>query len=136
VPIHRLAIAFAWGARTGVRRMRMFSLAKTASKTPVNLLRQVPDQELDGRHAVAEVYQEVACLLGDPCFVRVRRDAQEVDAAGGVLHDEQHVEPVEEQCVGAEEVGGEYALGLRAQELPPTWSIAARCGVHASLLQD
>jgi hypothetical protein len=38
VPIHRSAIAFARGARTGVRRTRMASLANTASKTPVNLL--------------------------------------------------------------------------------------------------
>ena len=38
VPTHRSAIAFARGARTGVRRMRIFSLAKMASKTLVNLL--------------------------------------------------------------------------------------------------
>jgi len=38
VPIQRSAIAFARGARTGVRRMRMPSLAKTASKQSVNLL--------------------------------------------------------------------------------------------------
>jgi hypothetical protein len=37
-PTHRSAIAFARGARTGVRRMRIPSLANTASKTPVNLL--------------------------------------------------------------------------------------------------
>jgi hypothetical protein len=33
VAIHRSAIPFAWGARTGVRRIRMPSLAKMASKT-------------------------------------------------------------------------------------------------------
>ena len=38
VPIQRSAIAFARGARTGVRKMRMPSLANTASKTLVNLL--------------------------------------------------------------------------------------------------
>ena len=36
--IHRSAIAFARGASTGVRRMRMSSLANTASNTSVNLL--------------------------------------------------------------------------------------------------
>jgi hypothetical protein len=38
VPIHRSAIAFARGARTGVRRTRMASPANTASKMAVNLL--------------------------------------------------------------------------------------------------
>jgi hypothetical protein len=43
-----------------------------------------------------------------------------VDAAGGVLHHEQHVEPLEQQGVDAEEVRGENAVGLGSQELPPT----------------
>ncbi|MDT7761235.1 MAG: hypothetical protein QOC63_655, partial [Mycobacterium sp.] len=38
VPIYRSAMPFARGTRTGVRRMRMASLANTASKTAVNLL--------------------------------------------------------------------------------------------------
>jgi hypothetical protein len=35
-----------------------------------------------------------------------------VDAAGGVLDDEQNVEPLEQQRVDAEEVGGENAVRL------------------------
>jgi hypothetical protein len=50
-------------------------------------------------------------LLGDPGCVWVHRGAQEVDAAGGVLHDEQDGEPVQQQGVDAEEVGGENAVG-------------------------
>jgi hypothetical protein len=34
------------------------------------------------------------------------------------------------------EVCGENAPGLHAQEVPPAWSIAARRGVDAGLLQD
>ena len=44
--------------------------------------------------AVAEVHQQVACLLGDPGSGWVRGDAQQVHAAGGVLDYEQDVEPV------------------------------------------
>jgi hypothetical protein len=38
VLIQRSALAFPWGARAGVRRMRMASLANTASKVAVNLV--------------------------------------------------------------------------------------------------
>jgi hypothetical protein len=50
---------------------------------------QVVRHWLRGR-APAEVHQEVARLLSDPGAARVGRDAQQVDAAGGVLYDEQH----------------------------------------------
>jgi hypothetical protein len=62
--------------------------------------------------AVAEAHHEVSCLLSHPSSVGVRRDAQEVDTAGGVLDDEQHIEPVKQQCVDAEEVRGENTLSL------------------------
>jgi len=48
VPIQRSAIAFARGARTGVRRMRIASLANTASNMPVNLLRAA-EEPMGGR---------------------------------------------------------------------------------------
>jgi hypothetical protein len=96
-PIQRSAIAFARGARTGVRRMGMASLVNTASNTPVNLLSRSRIKNVNSSRAVAEVHQKVPCLLGDPGAVRVRCDAQEVDAAGGVLDDEQNAQPVKYQ---------------------------------------
>lgn len=54
--------------------------------------------------------------MGDPGTGGVRGDAEEVDAAGGVLHHEQHIEPVQQQGVDAEEVGGEDAVGLDADK--------------------
>jgi hypothetical protein len=54
----------------------------------------VPDQEREACQTVVEVHQEIARLLSDPGTGGVRGDAEEVDAAGGVLHDEQHIEPV------------------------------------------
>ena len=136
VPIQRSVIAFAWGARIGVRRMWMPSLANTASKTVVNLVSRSRIKEGEGRCAVVEVGQEIARLLGDPGSVRVRRGAQEVDAAGGVLGDEQHVEPVQQHRVDAEEVGGEDAVCLGGEDLSPGGAAAARCGVDAGSLQD
>jgi hypothetical protein len=54
----------------------------------------IPDQEPELSRAVAEVHQQVPCLLGDPGSSRVRGDAQQVHAAGGMLDYEQNVEPV------------------------------------------
>ena len=51
----------------------------------------IPNQEHEARHAIAEIHHEVARLLGNPSAARVRRNAPEVDAAGGVLHDEENV---------------------------------------------
>ena len=46
-------------------------------------------------------------------------DAEDVDAAGGVLDDEEDVEPVQGDRVEVEQVAGEDAVGLRSQELRP-----------------
>jgi hypothetical protein len=59
-----------------------------------------------------------------------------VDAAGGVLHDEQYIEPLKQQCVDAEEVRGENTVDLGSQELSPGGTAAARCRVDAGSLQD
>jgi hypothetical protein len=51
------------------------------------------------RHPSTEVHQESARLLSDPGVGGVRGDAEEVDAAGGVLHHEQHGQPLQQQGV-------------------------------------
>jgi len=67
---------------------------------------------------------------GSPGSAGVRRDAEEGDAAGGVLHNEQHAEPVEHERVNAEEVGDENACA-RAVRTPrqvgPLRRRAGRC---------
>jgi hypothetical protein len=89
----------------------------------------IPDQEPESCYAIAEVDQEVACLLGAPGSAGVRRDAEggghPQEATGGVLHDEQHGEPVEQERVNADEVGGENAVCLSGQEPLARWG---RCG--------
>jgi hypothetical protein len=46
-------------------------------------------------------------------------DAQDMDAAGGVLDDEERVEPVQGDRVQVEQVASEDAMGLRPEELRP-----------------
>jgi hypothetical protein len=90
--------------------------------------RAVPTATREACQTVVEVHQEIARLLSDPGTGGVGGDAQEVDATGGVLHNEQHIEPVQQHCVDAEEVGGENAVCLGGQELPPGGAAAAlRC---------
>jgi hypothetical protein len=62
----RSVIAFARGARIGVRMIRMSVPVKTASNVAVNFVVPVADQEQELVGAFAEVHQEVAGLLGHP----------------------------------------------------------------------
>jgi hypothetical protein len=79
----------------------------------------VADQEPELLGAVGEVHQEVAGLLGDPIPAGMGGDPGDVHAAGGVLDDDQDVEPAEEDGVDVGEVDGEDRLGLGGQELLP-----------------
>ena len=60
----------------------MPALARTRVEGVGELPGAVADQEPEVRGAVAEVYQEVADLLGGPRPVRVRGDPGDVDVAG------------------------------------------------------
>ena len=114
----------------------MVSLANTASKMAVNLLSRSRMKNLNLGRAVTEVHQQVAGLLGDPGSGWVGGDTQQVHAAGGMLHDEQNIEPLPQQRVDAKEVCGENAVCLGAQELSPAGPVAARCGIQAGSFQD
>ena len=48
-------------------------------------------------------------------------DAQDVYPAGGVLDDEERVEPVQGDRVEMEQVARDDRLGLRMEELGPGW---------------
>ena len=73
----------------------------------------VADQEPETAVGVVEVYDQVARLLGQPRSGRVCGDAQDVHPPGGVLDDEERVEPVQADRVEMEDVAGEDRLGLR-----------------------
>jgi NADPH-dependent 2,4-dienoyl-CoA reductase/sulfur reductase-like enzyme len=59
-----------------------------------------------------------------------------VDAAGGVLDDDQGVDVVEQHGVHVDEVDGDYAAGLCGEELFPGRARAARGRVDPGIMQD
>jgi hypothetical protein len=80
----------------------------------------VADQESELGGALAEVHDEVAGLLGGPGPVGVFGDAQDVQGAVADFDHEQDVESPQGECaVDVEEVDGQHAGGLGAQELSP-----------------
>ncbi|MBB4786896.1 hypothetical protein BJY27_007857 [Streptomyces rapamycinicus] len=89
----------------------------------------VPDEEPEAPRSVVEVHEQVAGELGDPCAGRVAGDAQNMDAQGGDLYDEEDIETPEEDGLHMHEVTGEQRVGLGAQKgTPGLLGGALRCG--------
>ncbi len=63
-------------------------------------------------------------------------DAEDVDAAGGVLDDEEDVEPVQGDRVEMEQVARDDCLGLRVEELGPGRPGSPRRWVDARRVED
>ena len=84
----------------------------------------VADQERDVLERPGEA--EVAGLLRDPLVVRVGDRACQVHAAGLKLDEEQHVVAAPQRSFDGEEVTGDDARGLDAQELAPRRSRVPR----------
>jgi hypothetical protein len=116
--IHLSAKQFARGVRGGIFPVFRPSLAKISSKAPVNFAVAVADQETEGADPVAEVHEQVAGLLGGPRAVRVCGHAEDVHGPGGHLHDEQHVQALEEDRVHMKEIAGQQAISLRIYSCP------------------
>jgi hypothetical protein len=96
----------------------------------------VADQELEATVGVIEIHAEVAGQLGQPGSGGVGGEAEDVDAAGGVLDDEERVEPVQGKGVDMQQVAGQDRVGLCAEELGPGRSGTAGCGVDPGGVQD
>ena len=96
----RSAIAFARGARTGVRTMLMSAAAKTASNAGCELAVPVAGQEPEPVGAVAEIHEQVAGLLGHPGTGRVGGDPGDVHAATLVFDDDEDGEAAQVDGAG------------------------------------
>jgi hypothetical protein len=94
VPIHRSAIAFAWGARTRCAQDADAFAGEHGIEDVGELAIPVSDQELERRHALAEVYQQIPRLLSNPGSAWVCSDSAKVHAAGGMFHKEQDIQPL------------------------------------------
>ena len=119
LPTKRSAIALARGARTGVLMMRTSMAVKTASNAVAELGVAVPDEEPEAAAGVVEVHEQVAGLLGQPGAGGMGGDAEDVHAAGGVLDDEERVQPAQGDGLEVEQVAGQDRVRLGPQELAP-----------------
>ena len=124
VRTNRSAWAFACGARIGVWMTSIPSLRKTWSKALLNLLVAVVDQE---PHPLEQARgAEVARLLGHRGAARIGGAARQVHAAACEFDAEEQVEAAQRDRLDGEEVAGEHAGGLLAQELRPARPRAPR----------
>ena len=92
----------------------MSAAVKTASNAAVNLASRSRIRNRKRLAGVVEVHEQVAGLLGQPGAGGMRGDAEDVYAAGGVLDDEERIQPAQGDGVEVEEVAGEDRVGLRA----------------------
>jgi hypothetical protein len=104
--------------RTATTGAQHYFHSKSTSKT------DCPDTQKVGHPR--EVEAEVARLLGDPVTARILRAAGEPDAPVRMCDEEQHVVPAQKHRLDGEEVAGDDARTLRAQELAPARSVASR----------
>jgi hypothetical protein len=125
LPTRRSAIALARGARTGVWRMLTSMAAKTVSTAAVNLASRSRMRNRN-RRPVVEVHEQVARLLGQPRAGRMGSDAEQMYSAGGVLDDEERIQPAQRDGLEVEQVAGQDRVRLSAQELAPGRSGATR----------
>jgi hypothetical protein len=79
----------------------------------------VVNQEPQRAEAVTEVHGEVAGLLRCPCPGRACGHPGQVQPAGSVLDEHQHVQPLEQHRLDDKEVTGDNGVRLGGEELPP-----------------
>jgi len=96
----------------------------------------VADEEQEAAVGVVEVHERVAGLLGEPGAGGVGSDAEDVHAAGGVLDDEDRVQPVHGDRVEVKQVAGQDRMCLRPQKRAPRRSGPSRRRVDAGGVQD
>ncbi len=71
----------------------------------------VADEEPEAPIGLVEVHEQVAGLLGQPLPGGAGGDAHDMDAAGGVLDDEERVQPVQGDRVDVKQVAGPGCRG-------------------------
>jgi len=96
----------------------------------------VTDQELELRHAAAEVHHQVPRLLSDPVRSGMCGDAKNMDPAGHVLDNGETVQPGEEHRVAVEEVAGQKPSSWSTQELAPSRTQTPWTRINSGPLED
>ena len=96
----------------------------------------IADEKPELADAVVEGHGQVAGLLRHPRSCWMRGDPEHVDPAAGHLEHEQDLQPAQQDRVHGEEVDGQHAVGLGAEELPPGDRRPHRCGIDACPVED
>jgi hypothetical protein len=136
LPTKRSAMALARGACNGVLMMRISVAVNTASNAAVNLASR---SRMRNRNRLAVSSRSMARLRA--CWVSQAPVGWAVTPRtwtrpGGVLDDEERVQPVQGDGVEVEQVAGEDGVRLGPQQLGPRWSGSPRRGVDAGVVQD
>jgi hypothetical protein len=84
----------------------------------------------------SSVHSEVAGLLRRPCPGRARGHSAQVQPAGAVLDEHQHVQPLEQYSLDDQEVAGDDGVRLGGEELPPRRPGPPGRGIDAGRVQD
>src|SRR6266540_1924381 len=126
--------------RFGRANRRPDDLDAFATEDVVEVTRElavaIADQEANRSRSFRQGPGELASLLADPGAVWVGRAASEVNASAAKLDVEEHVQAPQGNSLDGEEVDGEHALRLRAQELAPRESGALTGRPEASLADE
>lgn len=86
----------------------------------------IMDQEARPLAAVAEIHQQVACLLAHPHRVGVARTREVLDPARADRDEEQHVQPAQPDRIDREEIAGEHCLNVLSEERAPAELVTSR----------
>jgi hypothetical protein len=95
----------------------------------------VAQQEPERPAGVLEIHQQGAGQLAQPLAARVRSDAEDADPAGGMLEDEEAVQPGQGHRLEVEQVAGENPV-VGGEELPPARPGPPRRRLQAGRRQD
>src|ERR1019366_6220593 len=96
----------------------------------------IADEETHLASGLFELRCEIASDLGHPQTVGVGGHAEQVDDAPFELDDEQHVITAEQNGVDREEISGQEAFGLGAEELAPAGPNSPGRGSKAVTAED
>ena len=86
----------------------------------------IANQEANRCRSPGQGPGELTCLLGAPGAAGIGRAAGDLHPSAAELDEEEHVVATERDRLDGEEVAGEHARGLLAEEVPPARPRASR----------
>ena len=135
LPTNRSAMALARGARIGVSTICTPAEVNSV-EDPAELVIVVPEEEPERLAGALKIHEQITGQLGQPLPGWVRGDPEDPHLPGGVLDDEEPVQPSEGHRLEVEQVASEDPVGLCGKELPPARSRSSRRRIEAGRGQN